>query len=111
MSDVHDIALSIKNLRMEYRNSLAVTFEGTVFVARPETILWIERLLASSTSLKVVYDLEGYPVIVRDLEELLKALTWRLNATCVKYLEDYAKLQMKLTEAYTDLPAVPEHEE
>jgi hypothetical protein len=46
MSNVHDVALAIKNLRMDYRNSLAVVFEGKVFIASPQLIMWVERQLA-----------------------------------------------------------------
>ena len=112
MSDVHDISLSIKNLRMEYRNSLAVTFEGKVFRATPEMILWIERQLTiKARNTNRAYDLEGFPVHVQDLKGLMKSLQDRLQEADTKYLSGYNQLYSQLASSYTDLPPVPEHEE
>jgi hypothetical protein len=112
MSDVHDISLSIKNLRMEYRNSLAVTFEGKVFKATPEMILWIERQLTiRARNQNRAYDLEGFPVHVTDLKGLMKALQDRLQEADAKYLSAHSQLHSQLASSYTDLPPVPEHEE
>lgn len=112
MSDVHDISLSIKNLRMEYKNSLAVTFEGKVFRATPDLILWIERQLTiKARNMNRAYDLEGFPVHVQDLKGLMQALQDRLKEADTKYLSGYSQLYSQLASVYTDLPPAPEHEE
>jgi hypothetical protein len=112
MPDVHDIALSLKNLRLEYRNSLAVTFEGVTFLASAPLILWIEQQLAvKSRNQNRAYDLEGYPVHVQDLKGLVKALRDRLTEADTKYLSASIQLKSQLVDAFTDLPPVPEHEE
>lgn len=112
MTAVHDIALSIKNLRLEYINSIAVTFEGKVFKATPDLILWIERQLAvKARNQNRAYDLEGFPVHVQDLKGLVKALQDRLSEADTRYLSAFSQLHSQLNDAYTDLPMVPEHEE
>jgi hypothetical protein len=112
MPDVHDIALSLKNLRMEYRNSLAVTFEGKTFYASAQLILWIERqLTVKARNQNRAYDMEGFPVHVQDLKGLAKALMDRLTEADAKYLSASTQLNSQLVEAFTDLPPVPEHEE
>lgn len=112
MSDVHDISLAIKNLRMEYRNSLAITFEGKVFIARPELIMWLERQLAfKQRNQNRAYDLEGFPVQVQDMKGLVKALIDRLTEADARYLSAHVQLHSQLVESFTDIPAVPEHEE
>lgn len=111
-TDVHDTALALKNLRMEYRNSLAVTFEGKVFLARPELIMWLERQLAfKARNQNRAYDLEGFPVNVQDMKGLVKALIERLTEADAKYLSAHTQLHAQLVQSYTDLPPVPEHEE
>lgn len=112
MNEVHDIALSIKNLRLEYANSLAVTFEGKVFKATPEMILWVERQLTiKARNMNRAYDLEGFPVHVQDLKGLMTAMQDRLKEADAKYLSAYSQLYSQLASSYTDLPPVPEHEE
>jgi hypothetical protein len=111
MPDVTSIALSIKNLRAEFKQALFFTYENKTFHATAENILWLERVLVSREKQIQIFDAEGFPCHVNDAKTLLKEMRSVLAEATSKYLVANRELQTQITAAFTDIPPVPEHEE
>jgi hypothetical protein len=97
MSDVHDIALAMSNLVLEYKQAKLLTFEGSTFDVSASLLTWL--------------DMNGMPVHVSDMRGLFKLARDVLSTADLKYLTASRELRLQMTTALTDVPPVPEHEE
>lgn len=112
MPNLPDLAITLKNLEIDYHQSRHFTFENNTFEANALNILWLERQLTFvDKNENRLYDVRGLPCHVVNLRGCLKKMQETLSSADRKFLV-YASTT---TAAMKDLYSIPsteaDHEE
>lgn len=112
MPNLSDLALTLKNLEIDYRQSRLFTFENNTFEANAPSILWLERQLTfGDKNENRLYDVRGLPCHVVNMRECLKVMQETLSAADRKFLVYSVQTTSAMKGLYTIPSTEVDHEE